>query len=114
MESLDERRTKICERIEREQAARAMVVARSGVSQADLLTTFRTLQTLGEVQLDDLMVPPGFTLLPDGQVGEANTETPEWRDWSTAHQFVETSIEVAVNLLRCGAVTWPATPPSAH
>jgi hypothetical protein len=114
MESLDERRAQIRDRIQREQAARAMVVARAGVSQADLLTTFNTLRALGEVQLDDLMVPPGFTLLPDGQVGEANTETQEWRDWSTAHQFAETSIEFASDLLRCGAVTWPATPQSAH
>jgi hypothetical protein len=43
------------------------------------------------------MVPPGFT---DGQVGQANTETHEWRDWSAAHQLVETSIDLASDLVR--------------
>jgi hypothetical protein len=46
------------------------------------------------------MVPPGFTLLPDGQMGQANTETQEWRDWSAAHQLVETAIDLASDLVR--------------
>jgi hypothetical protein len=79
-----------------------LVVARAGVSQADLIATHRTLRALGAVELDDLMVPPGFTLLPDGQVGQANTETQEWRDWSAAHQLAETSIDLASDLVRLG------------
>jgi hypothetical protein len=100
MGTRDERRAQIRNDIERRLAARALVVARACVSQADLIATNRTLRALGAVELDDPMVPPGFTLLPDGQVGQANTETQEWRDWSAAHQLVETSINLASDLIR--------------
>jgi hypothetical protein len=100
MGTLDERRAQIRNDIERRQAARRMVVTRAGVSYADLITTHRTLRALGTVDLDDLMVPPGFVLLPDGQVGHPNTDTQEWRDWSAAHELVETSIELASDLIR--------------
>ena len=68
---LDEVRTKIRERNECDHAARRLVVARSRVNHDNLITTFRTLRALGQVELHDLITPPGFDSLG------APTRTPK-------------------------------------
>ena len=82
-------RAQALDRVLREKDAQRLVLNRAGVSSADLETIRRTLTQLAGVNLDDLKVPPGFNLLPDGSVGSVNQETPEWQRWSTANDFLE-------------------------
>lgn len=83
---------------QRVHAANRLVVMRSGVTQAELVTTLRTLRALGAVNLDDLRVPPGFDLLPDGDVANANPETVEWQDWATAQRLIDQSAHLSERL----------------
>ncbi|MGL5441292.1 MAG: hypothetical protein ACRDDJ_02330 [[Mycobacterium] stephanolepidis] len=62
------------------------------------MTTFRTLRALGAVNLDDLRVPPGFDLLADGDVANANPETAEWQDWATAQRLIDQSAHLSERL----------------
>ncbi|GLE58991.1 hypothetical protein NJBCHELONAE_43020 [Mycobacteroides chelonae] len=95
MDDLESHQAAIREHYQREHAANRLVVMRSGVTQADLVTTFRTLRALGAVNLDDLKVPPGFDLLPGGDVANANPETVEWQDWATAQRLMDQSAHLS-------------------
>lgn len=98
MDDLESQRAAIREHYRREHAAHRLVVMRSGVTQAALVTTFRTLRALGAVNLDDLKVPPGFDLLPGGDVANANPETVEWQDWATAQRLIDQSAHLSERL----------------
>lgn len=98
MDDLESQKAAIREHYRREYAANRLVVMRSGVTRADLVTTFRTLRALGAVSLDDLRVPPGFDLLPDGDVAMANPETVEWQDWATAQRLIDQSAHLSEHL----------------
>lgn len=88
-ESNDEIMRQIRETVDRENSALALVLHRAELSEADLEATRAVLRKLALVQLDDLRVPPGFNLLPDGEVGSVNSGTPEWRSYQTAKTFIE-------------------------
>jgi hypothetical protein len=96
----DVRRAEIKARIGREWAARQMVIERAGVSKADLLAAARVLSAIANVNLDDLRVPPGFNVLPDGEVGSVNADTHEWQHWSTANTLREDAGHIANVLYR--------------
>ncbi|SHV73170.1 hypothetical protein [Mycobacteroides abscessus] len=98
MDDLEGQLAAIRSRYEREHAANRLVVMRSGVTQADLMTTVRTLRGLGAVNLDDLKVPPGFDLLPEGDVANVNPETVEWQDWATAQRLIDQSAHLSERL----------------
>jgi len=98
--SLDDARAEIRARQEREAAAWQLVVERSGLGQEDLAHARHTLLELSRVNLDDLCVPPGFNLLPSGEVSSVNSDTPEWQHWSTAKTFAEDCHHVGVTLAR--------------
>lgn len=98
MDDLESHRAAIREHYQREDAANRLVVMRSGVTQSDLVTTFRTLRALSAVNLDDLKVPPGFDLLPGGDVANANPETVEWQDWATAQRLMDQSAHLSERL----------------
>ncbi|MGU3650615.1 hypothetical protein [Mycolicibacterium sp. A43C] len=85
---------------EREREARQQLVTRSNVDYADLVTTYRTLRALGEINLDDLKVAPGFNLLADGEVGSVNCDTPEWLFWSALSRLAADADYLARELLR--------------
>ncbi|MDM2164673.1 hypothetical protein PP352_21220 [Mycobacteroides abscessus] len=95
MDDLEGHRAAIRSHYEREDAANRLVVGRSGVTQADLVITVRTLRALAAVNLDDLKVPPGFDLLPEGDVANANPETVEWQDWATAQRLMDQSAHLS-------------------
>jgi hypothetical protein len=64
---------------EREKHARQILITRAGLTHDELVTTMRTLvRKLGAVDLSDMIRPPGFDSL-----GNANSETPEWKLWAT-------------------------------
>lgn len=98
MDDLEGHRAAIRSHYEREDAANRLVVMRSGVTQQDLVTTVQTLRALGAVNLDDLKVPPGFDLLPEGDVANANPETVEWQDWATAQRLIDQSAHLSERL----------------
>lgn len=100
MDDLDGQLAAIRSRYEREDGANRLVVMRSGVRRADLVTTFRTLRALGAVNLDDLRVPPGFDLLPDGDVANANPDTVEWQYWATAQRLIDQSAFLSERLCK--------------
>jgi hypothetical protein len=74
---------------EAERRARQEFVTRSGISYDALVTTYRTLRELSKVDIQDLVKPPGFNLLADGEVGSVNTDTPEWQFWSMLSKHKE-------------------------
>lgn len=86
--------------IARETAARQDFVKRAHPSHEALITTMRTLRALGQINLDDLLVPPGFNLLDDGEVGSVNTNTPEWQSWSFIDQLRDQAEHLADVLSR--------------
>lgn len=90
----------VAELLARDRAARAMLIERSGVTPVELWAAAEVLAKLAAVDLDDLLVPPGFVLLPDGSVGEANTRTPEWRFWARCNDLVDDSRRLHHELLR--------------
>jgi hypothetical protein len=85
-------RVEIRARIDRERAARQMVVDRAGVSRTDLLNAARVLTAIAGVDLRDLEIPPAFSLLADGEVGAANTDTPEWQHWNIATELLDDAL----------------------
>lgn len=84
--------------VERETNALAMLVERADVSEQDLEAMRGVLRKLASVQFDDLLVPPGFDLLPNGEVSRANSHTPEWKFYQAAKTFTEDAdyLEVAL------------------
>ncbi|MFV8161403.1 hypothetical protein ACNQVK_04685 [Mycobacterium sp. 134] len=84
--------------VERETRALAMLVERADVSEQDLEATRRVLRKLASVQFEDLLVLPGFVLLPDWEVSRANTHTPEWKFYQAAKTFTDDAdyLEVAL------------------
>lgn len=84
--------------VERETSALAMLVERADVSERDLEATRAVLRKLASVQFQDLLVPPGFDLLPNGEVSCANTHTPEWKFYQAAKSFTDDAdyLEVAL------------------
>jgi hypothetical protein len=74
---------------DRERTARKMLIDRADVTLDEVLAASRTLNKLGKVNLDDLRVPPGFNLLPSGEVGSVNNETPEWQQWAAVSDLVD-------------------------
>ncbi|MEN4400041.1 hypothetical protein [Mycolicibacterium conceptionense] len=77
------------ESVDRENSALALVLQRAELSEAELEAVRAVLRKLALVRLDDLRVPPGFNLLPDGEVGSVNSDTPEWRSYQTAKAFID-------------------------
>lgn len=88
------------ERVERQASALALVLERAEVSIDDLDAARCVLRKLAVVELDDLKIPPGFNLLPDGSVGSVNNETPEWQLWSDANDFVVDANHLEIAMFR--------------
>lgn len=88
------------QRVERQANALALVLQRAEVSSGDIETARAVLRKLALVELDDLCVPPGFNLLPDGEVGSINRNTPEWQFWSDAKDFVTDANHLEIALFR--------------
>ncbi|MDD7813721.1 hypothetical protein PP713_14215 [Mycobacterium sp. CSUR Q5927] len=84
----------------RELQARMMLVERADVSLDELRLTAAVLSRLGAVEIDDLVVSPGFNLLPDGSVGSANTGTPEWRLYAELGDMVDNARRMGYQLGR--------------
>ena len=78
--------------------AQSEVVGRAMVSCHDLEVTRRTLLALGYVNLDDLVTAPAFR--HPGVISSANTNTREFRHWSTAHNLALRCRSVASALTR--------------
>lgn len=87
----------------REQKARTVLVERSDVTLDELRLTAAVLSRLGAVTLDDLCVPPGFNLLPDGSVGSINADTPEYRQYAEVRDLVDGSHRLGYQLGRAEA-----------
>ena len=87
---------------EQQRVVRRQLAIRADVSHEELGTTYRTLHKLGYIKLDDLMVPPGFNLLDDGEIGSVNTWTPEWRLWSDLKALAEDAQHLAGALIGAG------------
>lgn len=84
----------------REQRARKMLFERSDVTLDELRITAAVLARLGEVKIDDLCVPPGFNLLPDGDVGSINADTPEYRLYAELRDLVDDARRLGHQLTR--------------
>lgn len=91
----------IIEEIEaRESRARAMLIERSDVTLDELRLTAAVLSRLGQVEIDDLCVPPGFNLLPDGSVGSINAHTPEHRLYAELRDLIDDARRLGYQLGR--------------
>ncbi|MBX9919114.1 MAG: hypothetical protein K2Y33_04675 [Mycolicibacterium frederiksbergense] len=85
---------------ESQKQMRHQLVIRGEVGYDDVVTTYRTLRQLGLINLDDLKVPPGFNLLPDGEVGSVNSDTAEWQFWSGLNHLRDNAEHLSDVLMR--------------
>lgn len=80
--------------------ARRILIERADVTPDEVIAAAATLSKMGGVNLDDLLKPPGFDLLPDGSVARANTDTPEWSQWAAVQDLVDASRRLGWQLTR--------------
>jgi hypothetical protein len=69
---------------EREKGAAQLLITRADVSRDELAAAIRTLAAIAAVDLSDLIRPPGFD-----DLGNANCDTEEWKQWSAADDIRE-------------------------
>lgn len=81
--------------VERETSVLAMLVERADVSEQDLEATRGVLRKLASVQFQDLPVPPGLDMLPNGKMSRSYTE---WKFYHAAKTFTDGAdyLEVAL------------------
>lgn len=100
MNGLPDSRTATAAIDERDRNARLMLIERADVTPDEVIAAAATLSKMGGVNLDDLLKPPGFDLLPDGSVARANTDAPEWSQWAAVQDLVDASRRLGWQLTR--------------